>query len=65
MTGRYNKRYQTGICYECDRSKYPNGKVIDPTVDKMAQKLDNGKWICGTCQIERSLSLFSRGNPIK
>jgi hypothetical protein len=63
MTDR-NKRYKTGICYSCDHSKYPNGKVIDPTTDKYSRQLEGGEWVCGTCIAQENaklLSLFSRG----
>ena len=59
----HNKRYKTGICYLC-KGHEKNGRVIDPTTDRYAQKLDDGSWVCGTClreQNQKLLSLFSGG----
>jgi hypothetical protein len=61
MTSRPYKRHRTGICRTCDHSKYPNGKVIDPTTDKYARQMEDGSWICGVCiglENKKMLSLF-------
>jgi hypothetical protein len=64
MTSRPRKRYKTGVCKTCDHSKYPQGKLIDPTTDKHARQMEDGRWKCGVCigeETTRLLSLFGAG----
>jgi hypothetical protein len=53
LTSHPRKRYNTGVCHFCDHSRYPDGKVIDPTTDKNAHMTSKGDWMCGTCSLER------------
>ena len=65
LTSRPRKRYSINRCHYCDHDKYGDaGKPIDPTTDHNARKTEKGDWICGVCQVERSLSLFG-GTPKK
>jgi hypothetical protein len=51
-TSGKTKRYKTGICHYCDHSKYPNGKIIDPSTDKNARRTNKGDFMCGVCALE-------------
>ena len=59
MRSRPHKRYKTGVCKTCDHSKYPQGKLIDPTTDKYARQLEDGSWICGVCIADQNTKLLS------
>jgi hypothetical protein len=62
LTSRPRRRYTVHRCHYCDSSRYPSGKIIDPTTDKQARQTDKGDWICGYCITERMLSLMG-GTP--
>jgi hypothetical protein len=53
LTQRKPKRYVTGRCHYCDHNRYPSGKLIDPTTDKMAKQTAEGDWMCGVFVIEK------------
>jgi uncharacterized protein YbaR (Trm112 family) len=59
------RRYKTGICHYCDHSKYPNGKIIDPTTDRNAIQMKNGSWKCGVCVLDNMKKLTSLLNRQK
>jgi hypothetical protein len=61
LTSRPRKRYTVHRCLYCDSSRYPSGKIIDPTTDKAIQT-DKGDYICCYCATERMLSLMG-GTP--
>jgi hypothetical protein len=60
------KSYVTGRCFYCDH-KHPNGKLIDPTIDKNAIRLKDGSWMCGVCNVEQIKNLLNmnKGGTIK
>jgi hypothetical protein len=57
LTSRQRKRYVINRCHYCNHDKYPNGKIIDPTIDKGIMT-DKGDWKCGTCVNEDSKKLL-------
>jgi hypothetical protein len=52
------KRYKVNVCHYCNHDKFPNGKPIDPTSDKHAQKTAKGDWKCGACVYEGTKKLL-------
>jgi hypothetical protein len=47
MTSRPPKRYVINRCHYRDHDRYPEGKMIDHTVDHGAHKTSRGDWMCG------------------
>jgi hypothetical protein len=61
LTSRPRKRYTVHRCFYCDNSKFPHGRVIDPTTDIYAKIMEDGSHKCGVCvgeDVKKSLSLF-------
>jgi hypothetical protein len=56
------KRYLTGRCHYCDHNIYPSGKLIDPSVDKNAIRLNDGTWMCGICNFEETKKMYDMNN---
>jgi hypothetical protein len=56
------KRYEVHRCFQCDHNKYPEGKIIDPTIDKNWHRNSKGEYVCGVCTVEQMINLMG-GSP--